>query len=128
MDNNPIGTAVLAAAWVILLMAVMAALAGCTQAPRPVVTTTRVEVPVVVPCRRPAVARPALSIPQLGAQPGAHLGAKVAAIQADLVAWMTYALGLEAVDGACAPIDPLDQSGTQPGATPSRRPSGDGQQ
>lgn len=81
------------------LLAVMVALAGCTGRVEPEPRTVRVEVPVAVPCRPPAVEAPAWATASL--QKGDSLQTKVRALLAELEQRKGYEVQLVAAAQAC---------------------------
>lgn len=81
------------------LLAMMIALAGCAGQAEPVPRTVRVEVPVAVPCRTPAVEVPTWATASL--QKGDSLQTKVRAVLAELEQRKGYELQLVAAVKAC---------------------------
>ncbi|PVZ19906.1 MULTISPECIES: hypothetical protein [unclassified Pseudomonas] len=85
--------------WPITALAVL--LVGCAgqQAPAPEPRVVRVEVPVQVPCRAPAVPAPAWAA--AGLQKGDSLEVKVRALLAERRQRIGYEKELQAAVGAC---------------------------
>ncbi|HBP6835852.1 TPA: hypothetical protein L6B29_25480 [Pseudomonas aeruginosa] len=82
-----------------VLMLVMVALAGCAAQVKPEPRTVRVEVPVAVPCRVPAVEVPAWAT--AGLRSGDDLQTKVRALLAERRQRIGYEAQLLAVNRAC---------------------------
>lgn len=82
--------------WILVLVV---ALAGCAGQVEPEPRTVRVEVPVAVPCRTPAVEVPTWATASL--QKGDSLQTKVRALLAELEQRKGYELQLLAAGGAC---------------------------
>ncbi|HHX0995497.1 TPA: hypothetical protein ACU6GT_000617 [Pseudomonas aeruginosa] len=83
----------------VVLMLVMVALAGCAGRQEAEPRTVRVEVPVAVPCRVPAVEVPVWAT--AGLRKGDDLQAKVRALLAERRQRMGYEKKLEAALHAC---------------------------
>ena len=81
------------------LLVFVVALAGCAGQVEPEPRTVRVEVPVVVPCRTPAVEAPTWATASL--QKGDSLQTKVRALLAELEQRKGYELQLVAAVQAC---------------------------
>ena len=81
------------------LLVLMVALAGCAGQVRPEPRTVRVEVPVSVPCRAPAVEEPTWATASL--QKGDSLQTKVRALLAELEQRKGYEVQLRAALEAC---------------------------
>lgn len=81
------------------LLVVFAALAGCTGQVEPEPRTVRLEVPVAVPCRAPAVEVPTWATSSL--QKGDGLQTKVRALLAELEQRKGYEVLLVAAAEAC---------------------------
>lgn len=81
------------------LLVVMVALAGCAGQVEPEPRTVRVEVPVAVPCRAPAVDVPAWATASL--QKSDSLQTKVRALLAELEQRNGYEVQLRAALEAC---------------------------
>ncbi|MBD9675511.1 hypothetical protein IB274_02310 [Pseudomonas sp. PDM18] len=81
------------------LLVLVVALAGCAGQAEPEPRTVRVEVPVVVPCRAPAVEVPSWATASL--QKGDSLQTKVRALLAELEQRKGYELQLVAAVQAC---------------------------
>ncbi|MDH1011562.1 hypothetical protein N5J43_12325 [Pseudomonas nicosulfuronedens] len=81
------------------LLVLVVALAGCTGQVEPEPRTVRVEVPVAVPCRAPAVDVPAWATASL--QKSDSLQTKVRALLAELEQRKGYEVQLLAALGAC---------------------------
>lgn len=82
-----------------LLFPLVIVLSGCASTPQIVVRTERVEVPVQVPCRTPAVERPKWAVDALPA--GAGLFDRVRAMAVELEQRRAYEARLEAATSAC---------------------------
>jgi phosphatidylserine decarboxylase len=82
-----------------LLLVLVVALAGCAVQVKPDPRTVRVEVPVVVPCRAPAVEAPSWATASL--QKGDSLQTKVRALLAELEQRKGYEVQLVAAVQAC---------------------------
>ncbi|MDF3842722.1 hypothetical protein P3W55_13480 [Pseudomonas citronellolis] len=82
-----------------LVMGVLVALAGCAGQVEPELRTVRVEVPVAVPCRAPAVQEPTWATASL--QKGDSLQTKVRALLAELEQRKGYEAQLRAAVMAC---------------------------
>ncbi len=83
----------------VVLMLVMVALAGCAGQVEPEPRTVRVEVPVAVPCRVPAVEVPAWAA--AGLRKGDDLQTKVRALLAERRQRIGYEAQLLAANQAC---------------------------
>ncbi|HHK4089667.1 TPA: hypothetical protein ACQSSK_002155 [Pseudomonas aeruginosa] len=83
----------------VVLMLVMVALAGCAGQVEPEPRTVRVEVPVAVPCRVPAVEVPVWAT--AGLRKGDDLQAKVRALLAERRQRIGYEAQLLAANQAC---------------------------
>ncbi|HGN3494287.1 TPA: hypothetical protein ACKSJS_003811 [Pseudomonas aeruginosa] len=83
----------------VVLMLVMVALAGCAGQVEPEPRTVRVEVPVAVPCRVPAVEVPVWAT--AGLRKGDDLQAKVRALLAERRQRIGYEAQLLAANRAC---------------------------
>ncbi|WP_434039144.1 hypothetical protein ACIRTX_13140 [Pseudomonas aeruginosa] len=83
----------------VVLMLVMVALAGCAGQVEPEPRTVRVEVPVAVPCRVPAVEVPVWAT--AGLRKGDDLQAKVRALLAERLQRIGYEAQLLAANRAC---------------------------
>ena len=81
------------------LLVLVVALAGCAGQVEPEPRTVRVEVPVAVPCRAPAVDVPAWATALL--QKGDSLQTKVRALLAELEQRKGYEVQLLAIVRAC---------------------------
>lgn len=81
------------------LLVLVVALAGCAGQVEPEPRTVRVEVPVAVPCRAPAVEVPTWATASL--QKGDSLQTKVRALLAELEQRKGYEVGLMAALAAC---------------------------
>nr|WP_256595879.1 hypothetical protein [Pseudomonas sp. RW407] len=81
------------------VVAVLVALAGCAGQVEPESRTVRVEVPVAVPCRAPAVQEPTWATASL--QKGDTLQVKVRALLAERLQRMGYEAQLRAAVQAC---------------------------
>lgn len=81
------------------LLVLVVALAGCAGQVEPEPRTVRVEVPVAVPCRAPAVDVPAWATVSL--QKGDSLQTKVRALLAELEQRKGYEVQLRAAVQAC---------------------------
>ena len=81
------------------LLVLVVALAGCAGQVEPEPRTVRVEVPVAVPCRAPAVEVPTWATASL--QKGDSLQAKVRALLAELEQRKGYEVQLVAAVQAC---------------------------
>ncbi|WP_370601208.1 hypothetical protein [Pseudomonas nitroreducens] len=81
------------------LLVGVVALAGCAGQVEPEPRTVRVEVPVAVPCRAPAVDIPTWATASL--QKGDSLQTKVRALLAELEQRKGYEVQLRAAVGAC---------------------------
>ncbi|TLP71332.1 hypothetical protein FEA48_21150 [Pseudomonas nitroreducens] len=81
------------------LLVLVVALAGCAGQVKPEPRTVRVEVPVAVPCRAPAVEVPTWATASL--QKGDSLQTKVRALLAELEQRKGYELQLVAAVKAC---------------------------
>lgn len=81
------------------LMVLLVALAGCASQVEPEPRTVRVEVPVAVPCRAPAVEVPAWATASL--QKGDSLQTKVRALLAELEQRKGYEAQMFAALQAC---------------------------
>ncbi|WP_275628834.1 hypothetical protein [Pseudomonas sp. 273] len=81
------------------MIAVLVALAGCAGQVEPEPRTVRVEVPVAVPCRAPAVQEPTWATASL--QKGDSLQTKVRALLADRQQHLGYEAQLRAAVDAC---------------------------
>ncbi len=81
------------------VIAVLVALAGCAGQVEPEPRTVRVEVPVAVPCRAPAVQEPTWATASL--QKGDSLQTKVRALLADRQQHLGYEAQLRAAVDAC---------------------------
>ena len=81
------------------LLVLVVALAGCAGQVEPEPRTVRVEVPVLVPCRAPAVAVPTWATASL--QKGDSLQTKVRALLAELEQRKGYEAQLRAAVDAC---------------------------
>ena len=81
------------------LLVLVVALAGCAAQVEPEPRTVRVEVPVAVPCRAPAVDVPAWATDSI--QKSDSLQTKVRALLAELEQRKGYELQLLAAGGAC---------------------------
>lgn len=83
----------------VVLMLVMVALAGCAGQVEPEPRTVRVEVPVAVPCRVPAIEVPAWAA--AGVRKGDDLQAKVRALLSERRQRIGYEAQLLAANRAC---------------------------
>lgn len=83
----------------VVLMLVMVALAGCAGQVEPEPRTVRVEVPVAVPCRVPAVEVPVWAT--VGLRKGDDLQTKVRALLAERLQRIGYEAQLLAANQAC---------------------------
>ncbi|HCK4559456.1 TPA: hypothetical protein N0H37_000967 [Pseudomonas aeruginosa] len=83
----------------VVLMLVMIALAGCAGQIEPEPRTVRVEVPVAVPCRVPAIEVPAWAAAEV--RKGDDLQAKVRALLAERRQRIGYEAQLLAANRAC---------------------------
>lgn len=83
----------------VLLMLVMVALAGCAGQVEPEPRTVRVEVPVAVPCRVPAVEVPVWAT--AGLRKGDDIQTKVRALLAERLQRIGYEAQLLAANRAC---------------------------
>ncbi|MBG4980314.1 hypothetical protein GHV66_07030 [Pseudomonas aeruginosa] len=83
----------------VVLMLVMVALAGCAGQFEPEPRTVRVEVPVAVPCRAPAVEVPAWAA--AGLKKSDDLQTKVRALLAERLQRIGYEAQLLAANRAC---------------------------
>ncbi|HBP5539531.1 hypothetical protein [Pseudomonas aeruginosa] len=83
----------------VVLMLVMVALAGCAGQVEPEPRTVRVDVPVAVPCRVPAVEVPAWAT--TGLRKGDDLQTKVRALLAERLQRIGYEAQLLAANRAC---------------------------
>ncbi|PBX48510.1 hypothetical protein CJT40_17495 [Pseudomonas aeruginosa] len=83
----------------VVLMLVMVALAGCAGQVEPEPRTVRVEVPVAVPCRAPAVEVPAWAA--AGLKKSDDLQTKVRALLAERRQRIGYEAQLLAANRAC---------------------------
>ncbi|HEJ2758013.1 TPA: hypothetical protein SL232_001046 [Pseudomonas aeruginosa] len=83
----------------VVLMLVMVALAGCAGQVEPEPRTVRVEVPVAVPCRVPAIEVPAWAA--AGLRKGDDLQTKVRALLAERRQRIGYEAQLLAANQAC---------------------------
>ncbi|QIE89439.1 hypothetical protein [Pseudomonas nitroreducens] len=81
------------------LLVLVVALAGCAGQVEPEPRTVRVEVPVAVPCRAPAVQEPTWATASL--QKGDSLQVKVRALLAELEQRIGYEKKLEAAVQVC---------------------------
>ncbi|MDU4250838.1 hypothetical protein [Pseudomonas sp.] len=81
------------------LLVLVVALAGCAGQVEPEPRTVRVEVPVAVPCRTPAVEVPSWATASL--QKGDSLQTKVRALLAELEQRKGYEVQLLAIVRAC---------------------------
>ncbi|MFG8910414.1 hypothetical protein ACEPW5_09350 [Pseudomonas aeruginosa] len=84
---------------VLMLMLVLVALAGCAGQVEPEPRTVRVEVPVAVPCRVPAVEVPIWATD--GLRKGDDLQTKVRALLAERLQRIGYEAQLLAANRAC---------------------------
>ncbi|MBV5701750.1 hypothetical protein ACIUXA_08930 [Pseudomonas aeruginosa] len=84
----------------VVLMLVMVALAGCAGRVEPEPRTVRVEVPVAVPCRVPAVEVPAWAT--AGLKKSDDIQTKVRALLAELQQRKGYEVQLRAAVQACS--------------------------
>lgn len=84
---------------VVQVLGVMFALAGCAGQVEPEPRTVRVEVPVAVPCRAPAVQEPTWATASL--QKGDSLQTKVRALLAERQQHLGYEAQLRAAVQAC---------------------------
>ncbi|MCO3338532.1 hypothetical protein FA195_26795 [Pseudomonas aeruginosa] len=82
-----------------VLMLVIVALAGCAGQVEPEPRTVRVEVPVAVPCRVPAIEVPAWAA--AGLRKGDDLQSKVRALLAERLQRIGYEAQLLAANRAC---------------------------
>ncbi|HCE9935306.1 TPA: hypothetical protein NH527_003897 [Pseudomonas aeruginosa] len=83
----------------VVLMLVMGALAGCAGQVEPEPRTVRVEVPVAVPCRAPAVEVPAWAA--AGLKKSDDIQTKVRALLAERLQRIGYEAQLLAANQAC---------------------------
>ncbi|HBO4109881.1 hypothetical protein ACRCQY_22610 [Pseudomonas aeruginosa] len=83
----------------VVLMLVMVALAGCAGQVEPEPRTVRVEVPVAVPCRVPAVEVPVWATE--GLRKGDDLQTKVRALLAERLQRIGYEAQILAANQAC---------------------------
>ncbi|HGM4201775.1 hypothetical protein [Pseudomonas aeruginosa] len=83
----------------VVLMLVMVALAGCAGQVEPEPRTVRVDVPIAVPCRAPAVEVPAWAA--AGLRKGDDLQTKVRALLAERRQRIGYEAQLLAANRAC---------------------------
>ncbi|MDI2345998.1 hypothetical protein [Pseudomonas aeruginosa] len=83
----------------VVLMLVMVALAGCAGQVEPEPRTVRVEVPVAVPCRVPAVEVPVWAT--AGLRKGDDIQTKVRALLAERLQRIGYEAQLLAANRAC---------------------------
>lgn len=83
----------------VVLMLVMVALAGCAGQVEPEPRTVRVEVPVAVPCRVPAVEVPVWAT--AGLRKGDDLQTKVRALLAERLQRIGYEAQILAANQAC---------------------------
>ncbi|MGU0911245.1 hypothetical protein ACSETI_29290 [Pseudomonas aeruginosa] len=83
----------------VVLMLVMVALAGCAGQVEPEPRTLRVEVPVAVPCRAPAVEVPAWAT--AGLKKSDDIQTKVRALLAERLQRIGYEAQLLAANRAC---------------------------
>lgn len=84
---------------IVIGIALALAMAGCASAPQVITQTRTVEVPIAVPCRPPAVVRPAWALDQV--DPGADLYTKGRAALAEIEQRAGYEALLEAALLSC---------------------------
>jgi hypothetical protein len=83
-----------------IICGALCSLTGCAGAPPQVITQTRtVEVPVSVPCKVPAIERPAWALDQV--DPGSDIYTKGRAALVEVGQRMAYEVRLEAAVASC---------------------------